>query len=214
MLPQCALGASHLGPPSPGALPGRAGAGRQRPPVLKGAGPWRAARPLPCAEAAARTRQEASAPLACSGDLGSPRTQSPGSCRQELPAQMRGEQVWGPQPTPRPSLPLAPREPLAGVTRRSGFAQPPAELGCSPSFFYLNSTCPGKPVCRPAGGQSPSRPRPLLPPCQGRTATWLETPTPPTPCARDPPLVLCRAASWFPTGPLSHDRAHSTASRT
>lgn len=155
MLPQCALGASHLGPPSPGALPGRAGAGRQRPPVLKGAGPWRAARPLPCAEAAARTRQEASAPLACSGDLGSPRTQSPGSCRQELPAQMRGEQVWGPQPTPRPSLPLAPREPLAGVTRRSGFAQPPAELGCSPSFFCLNGTCPRKPVCRPAGAKAP-----------------------------------------------------------
>lgn len=138
MLPQCALGASHLGPPSPGALPGRAGAGRQRPPVLKGAGPWRAARPLPCAEAAARTRQEASAPLACSGDLGSPRTRrAQGAVAKSCQPRCVASRCGGHSPPPGPPCRSHPESPWPGSPAGRGSLSPQPSLAAAPHFSVL-----------------------------------------------------------------------------
>lgn len=62
----------------------------------------------------------------------------------------------------------------------------------------------------PGRQPEPPRPRPLLP---GQDHSMAGNADAPCPCARDPPLLLCRAASWFPAGPPSHDRASPTVPR-
>lgn len=119
----------------------------------------------------------------------------------------------GHSPPPGPPCRSHAESPWPGSPAGRGSLSPQPSLAAAPHFSVLTvpaleSRCVARQAPKPLS--SPSSPASL--PGQDRNVAG--NTDAPCPCARDPPLVLCRAASWFPTGPLSHDRAHSTASRT